>query len=136
MQYSQFESELKVRPDDIDMNQHVHNSKYLDYVLAARYEQMNNNYKMPMEEFIRLGFGWVVQSVTINFKRPLLLGDTIIVRTRIEEMLENGVKVHFEIVRKESMKLASDGVFHYTMINIKTGRSELIPQFIIDRYTI
>ena len=38
--YSTFESELTVRPDDIDMNNHVHNSKYLDYVLAARYDQM------------------------------------------------------------------------------------------------
>ncbi|MEM7013763.1 MAG: acyl-CoA thioesterase, partial [Verrucomicrobiota bacterium] len=34
-EYSTFESELAVRPDDIDLNGHVHNSKYLDYVLAA-----------------------------------------------------------------------------------------------------
>ena len=26
-----FETEIIVRPDDIDMNSHVHNSKYLDY---------------------------------------------------------------------------------------------------------
>ena len=38
--YSRFETELQVRPDDIDMNQHVHNSRYFDYVLAARYDQM------------------------------------------------------------------------------------------------
>jgi len=46
-----FSSEIKVRPDDIDMNNHVHNSKYFDYVQAARFEQMINDYKMPMEEF-------------------------------------------------------------------------------------
>jgi acyl-CoA thioesterase FadM len=34
-----FETELQVRPDDIDMNQHVHGSRYMDYVLAARYDQ-------------------------------------------------------------------------------------------------
>ena len=37
--YATFETELRVRPDDIDMFQHAHNSKYFDYVLAARYEQ-------------------------------------------------------------------------------------------------
>ncbi|MCP5552003.1 MAG: hypothetical protein H7A53_14035, partial [Akkermansiaceae bacterium] len=36
--FSTFETRLDVRPDDIDMNRHVHNSRYLDYVLAARYD--------------------------------------------------------------------------------------------------
>lgn len=40
-----FSSEIKVRPDDIDMNNHVHNAKYLDYVLSARYEQMKKTIK-------------------------------------------------------------------------------------------
>jgi len=38
-----FETEITIRPDDIDLNNHVHNTKYLDYVQAARYEQMKNN---------------------------------------------------------------------------------------------
>ena len=44
---SRFETEMPVRPDDIDMNQHVHNSRYFDYVLAARYDQMARCYRMP-----------------------------------------------------------------------------------------
>ena len=58
--YSKFESEVVIRPDDIDMNNHVHNSRYLDYVLAARYEQMRRDYKMSMDEFVARGFSWVV----------------------------------------------------------------------------
>jgi acetyl-CoA acetyltransferase len=49
---TRFNSELQVRPDDIDMNQHVHASKYFDYVLAARYDQMARCYKMGMDEFV------------------------------------------------------------------------------------
>jgi acyl-CoA thioester hydrolase/thioesterase-3 len=65
---SKFETILKVRPDDIDMNNHVHSSKYIDYVLAARYEQMEHNYKMPMQEFIKHGYGWVIKihSLSLN----------------------------------------------------------------------
>ncbi|GAB6283208.1 MAG: hypothetical protein STSR0008_19660 [Ignavibacterium sp.] len=44
--YSTFESEIKIRPDDIDLNNHVHNTKYFDYVLAARYEQMKLFHKV------------------------------------------------------------------------------------------
>jgi acyl-CoA thioester hydrolase/thioesterase-3 len=133
---TKFESELQVRPDDIDMNQHVHSSTYMDYVLAARYDQMERCYKMPMEEFIQLGFGWYIRTAHIEYKRPLGLGEYFIVRTWIEEMLKDGVKVQFEILKKETGKLVCDGHFHYTMVSLKTGRAETIPDWIVQKYSI
>jgi YbgC/YbaW family acyl-CoA thioester hydrolase len=132
---TKFETELQVRPDDMDMNQHVHSSRYLDYVLAARYDQMERCYKMPMEEFLAHGFGWVVRTAHVEYKRPLGLGERIIVRTWIETIIKHGVRVHFEMLKKTG-KLASDGWFDYTMINLKTGRAEKIPDWIVAKYTI
>src|SRR5947208_2739834 len=97
---SKFESELQVRPDDIDMNQHVHGSRFFDYVLAARYDQMARCYKMSMEEFLKLGYGWVVRCAHVEYKRPLLLGDWILVRTWVEAILKETVRVQFEIMKK------------------------------------
>lgn len=134
--YSQFESELLVRPDDIDMNQHVHNSRYFDYVLAARYDQMARCYKMSMEEFLKHGFGWVVRTAHVDFKRPLGMGDTAIIRTRVEEVLKDGVRVSFEIIRKATSKVACDGWFLYTMISVQTGRAEAIPAWIVEKYSV
>ena len=134
--YSKFETELQVRPDDIDMNQHVHNTRYLDYILAARYDQMERCYKMKMEEFIALGYGWVVNTTHVEHKRPLRLGDKMVVRTWIEELLKDGVKVHFEIMKKENNKLSCEGYVHYTMVNLKTGRAENIPDWIATKYSI
>jgi acyl-CoA thioester hydrolase/thioesterase-3 len=131
-----FATELAVRPDDIDMNQHVHNSRYFDYVLAARYDQMRRCYGMPMEEFLRLGFGWVVKTAHLDFKRSLNLGDMMIVTTWIEEMFDDGVKVAFTIVKKESGKLCCDGYFDYTMVSLATGRATAIPQAIRDKYSV
>src|SRR6185295_15602437 len=96
---TKFETELQVRPDDIDMNRHVHGSRYFDYVLAARYEQMSRCYKMSMEDFHQAGFNWVVRAAHIEYKRPLGLGDSFQVRTRVEEFFKDGVRVRFEIVR-------------------------------------
>ena len=133
---SPFESELAVRPDDIDMNQHVHNSRYFDYVLAARYDQMARCYGMPMEEFIKLGFGWVVRTAHVEYKRPLNLGDVMIVRTWIDELHRDGVRVHFEIVKKPAAKLCASGYFDYTMVSIETGRAVLIPHWIAEKYAV
>lgn len=134
--YQRFETELQVRPDDMDMNQHVHNSRYFDYVLAARYDQMERCYQMSMEEFLKLGLGWVVRTAHLDFKRPLNLGERFIVRTWIEEILKDGVKVRFEILRKTNGKLACDGWFHYTLINLQTTRATPIPDWIIAKYAI
>ena len=135
-QYSRFTTALKVRPDDIDMFQHVHNSKYFDYVLAARYEQMETAYRMSMEDFIKLGYGWVVKTAHVNFLRPLTLGESFKVTTGILSIDGKGSKVSFEIVSDKTGKLCSDGWFDYVLIDISTGRSKVITQEMIDKYSI
>jgi acyl-CoA thioester hydrolase/thioesterase-3 len=65
--YSKFETELAVRPDDIDLYQHVHSTRYLDYVLAARFEQMGKNYGLSMQAFADRGLGWFMASATIHY---------------------------------------------------------------------
>jgi len=134
--YSRFETELAVSPDDIDLNRHVHNSRYFDYVLAARYDQMSRCYKMSMEEFLEAGLSWVSRVAHLEFKRPLGLGYIILVRTWIGEIFKDGVKVHFEIVNKATGKLCCSGWFDYTLISLKTGRAEAIPAWIIEKYSI
>ena len=84
MGFSIFESEIKIRPDDIDLNNHVHNTKYLDYVLAARYEQMVKDYKMSMNDFYKLDYNWVISITYIEYKRALVLHDKIVVRTQFD----------------------------------------------------
>jgi acyl-CoA thioester hydrolase/thioesterase-3 len=132
---SKFETELQVRPDDIDMNNHVHSSRYMDYVLAARYDQMERCYQMPMSEFIKHNFAWVIESTFIEFKRPLLIGEKFIVRTWIDEMLPKGVKVSFEIIKKNN-KISCAGNFKYAMIDATSLRATTIPEWIVARYSI
>ena len=133
---TKFETELQVRPDDIDMNQHVHGSRYFDYVLAARYDQMARCYKMPMEEFTAQGLGWFVKTAHVEYKRPLRIAETFVVGTWVEEIRRTDVQVKFEIARKGNGKLCCDGYFDYTMINLRTGRAEAIPAPIAERYSI
>ncbi|RZK43189.1 MAG: acyl-CoA thioesterase [Pedobacter sp.] len=135
-QYSIFESELDVRPDDIDMFNHVHNSKYLDYVLAARYEQMDKFYNMSWEKFAQQGYGWVVTNVNISFKRALVMGDKMLIRTGIVEMNEKGCTVQFEIINRKTGKVASDGLFEYVMIDLQTKRAAKVSLEMIKAYSV
>jgi len=134
--YSKFTTEFKVRPDDIDMFNHVHNSKYFDYVLAARYEQMEEYYGMPMEHFLELGYGWVVKTAYVDYKRPLGLGDFFFVETGIVELQDRGCKVEFTITNKKTNKICCDGWFDYVLINTETGRSMKVTEDMIKKYSI
>lgn len=133
MPYKRFETELIVRPDDIDMNNHVHNSKYLDYVLFARYDQMGRCYKMPMDRFIEQGWVWYQKSWNIEFKRALNIGERITVRTWLESFVGPDVTVGYQIL-KDTKKVSAEGTFVSTMINVKTGRPEKIPDTVIQQY--
>jgi acyl-CoA thioester hydrolase/thioesterase-3 len=134
--HARFETRMQVRPDDIDMFNHVHSSRYMDYVLAARYEQMARCYKMSWEEFIKLGYGWFLVSTQMNYKRPLALGEHFIVRTWVEGFRRDGVRIHFEIERAESGKRSFDGWADYTLVSLATQRATPIPQDILERYSI
>ena len=133
---SKFETELQVRPDDIDMNQHVHGSRYFDYVLAARYDQMARCYKMSMEEFIKQGFGWFIRTAHLDYKRPLEIGESFVVRTWVDDIQKDTVRVQFEILKKVTAKLCCDGYFDYAMVTLATGRATPIPDWIAEKYAV
>jgi len=134
--YSIFESEITIRPDDIDLNNHVHNAKYLDFIQAARYMQMRDCYKMPMEDFHSLGYNWFASIAHIEYKRALILGNKIVVRTQVKEVSGAQVVVNFWIVKKDNDKVAAEGYMTYTMISVKSGRPVRIPEEIITHYSV
>ena len=134
--YSKFETELAVRPDDIDLYQHVHSTRYLDYVLAARFEQMERCYRMPMQAFGAMGLGWVMTAATIQVKRPLGWGDRMVVRTWIEHFTETGCRVAFEIEKLPTGKRVCDGSCDYSLVTLATGRATPLPEEIRAKYSI
>ncbi len=134
--FSTFETPLDVRPDDIDMNRHVHNSRYLDYVLAARFDQMERCYKMSMTDFLERGYSWYVKTAHIDHKRGLHLGDSMLVRTHVSEMRRHGVRVEFEIIRQSDEKVSAKGYFDYVMVDAETGRPAVIPEDIAAAYSV
>jgi YbgC/YbaW family acyl-CoA thioester hydrolase len=133
---SRFESVIPLRPSDIDGNQHVHNTVYLEYVLAARYDQMKRCYKMPMDEFIEKNWGWWVRKTYIEYKRSLKLGDTARVRTWVEEYDKSRVMVHFEIYENTGNWISAAGYLEYVFINLANNKPTHIPPEVIERYSV
>ncbi len=134
--YKKFDTEIAVRPNEIDINRHVHQSVYFDYVLFARWDQMKRCYKMPMEEFFKRGYSWATKSASFEFHKPLHLGDTAVVRTWIKEVKQKSVRVCFQIIKKETGEITTEGEFIYVLINARTGIPEVIPEDVVRKYSV
>lgn len=133
--YARFVTEMRVRPDDLDLYCHVHASRYLDYVLAARLDQMERFYGMPMEEFAARGLGWFQRAMTINYKRPLAMGERFKVETGVVAFRRDGVVVSFKIF-KENGRVSADGEGDYALIDMKTRRATAIPADVKEKYSL
>lgn len=131
-----FETEIIVRPDDIDMNNHVHNSKYLDYIQTARFIQMRDNYKVPMEEYIEKGLNWFASEVQLKYKREMKFGDIAIVKTQVGEWSGAQVTINVWVYNKATNKVCVEGKMLYTLVSLNSGRPTRIPDDIIERHKI
>jgi acyl-CoA thioesterase FadM len=83
----------------------------LDYMLAARFGQMDRRYGIPMAEFEKLGTECVIASAQMNFRYSLVLGDGMTVRCWIEKFSFIALRFQFEINRRLDDKRACDGWF-------------------------
>jgi YbgC/YbaW family acyl-CoA thioester hydrolase len=131
-----FETEIIVRPDDIDMNNHVHNSKYLDYIQTARFIQMRDCYKVPMEEYIGKGLNWFASEVHLEYKRELKFGDVALVKTQVGDWSGAQVTINVWVYNKETNKICVVGKMVYTLVSISSGRPTRIPDELIERHRI
>ncbi len=131
-----YSTRLAVRPDDIDMFQHVHSSRYIDYVLAARFDQMERCYKCSMSEFMEHKLGWVLVSTEMNFKRPLKLGDIFDVETHLESFEKSMAHVVFDIRNCSNNKISCSGWAKYTLVSLPDGKLTPIPDWVLERYSM
>ena len=131
-----FDTEITVRPHEIDWNRHVNQSVYLDYLLHARVDQMRRCYNMPIEAFFQRGYSWITKSISIEYHASVFMGETIIVRTWIEKVGKKSVTVRFQMLKKSDESLAAEGAGVYVLICAKTGKPEVIPDDIREKYEI
>lgn len=136
LNYSEYLSQVQVRPDDIDLFGHVHSAKYLDYFLAARFEQMQNNYECGMDEFLSKGLGWFLQDFDISFKRQLKLGEIALVYTRIISLEKTGSVVGFRMLNSKTQKLVAEGKGKFALVDIQSSRATTVPEWVIQRYSL
>ncbi|UMY65101.1 MULTISPECIES: thioesterase family protein [unclassified Flavobacterium] len=77
------ESTMRVHHHDCDPFHHLNNSRYIDYLIAARTEQLLDAYNFDTAAMARQGIGWVVAETQIAYLRPATWFETVRIETRL-----------------------------------------------------
>lgn len=133
---TRFESEMQVRPDDLDMTPCPR-----EQVPGLRPRRALRPDGALLRDgdggvLFELGLNWFTRTSHVEYKRPLKLGERFVVRTWIQEFAKDGVRVEFEILKRDTGKLAADGWGHFTLVSVKTGRAVPLPPEIVAKYAV
>ena len=117
--------EIVVRPTEIDVNGHVNNAKYVEYLEWGREEWYERN-GLPYERLFELGAVTVTVNLNLNFRKECRQGDLLTILTRPERLGRTSFALRQEI-RKRNGEVAADAVVTIVTIDPATRTSRLVP---------
>ena len=122
-------SKVKIRFIDCDPIGHLNNSKYLDYMLNAREDHVEENYRFTYEEIIKkTGSTWVTIQNEIAYLKEVRYNTTVEISSKI--INTNNRTSTVEILMKDINTGLIHAVLWTTVIffNLKTRKVDELPE--------
>lgn len=93
-QPKELESQSLIRFPDCDPFNHLNNSRYIDYIINAREDQLMSYYSFDVYKLAReQGLSWVVAQTQIAYLAPAALMEIVTIRTRLMGHTEKALMV-------------------------------------------
>lgn len=117
--------EIVVRCTEIDVNRHVNNAKYVEYLEWGREDWYERN-GLPYDRLLELGAVTVAVNLNLNYRRECLQGESLVVTTRAERLGRSSFVLRQEI-RNRDGALAADANVTLVTIDPETRKSRSVP---------
>lgn len=131
---------VKIRFSDCDPIGHLNNVKYLEYMLNAREDHVEEFYGFTYEEYLKkTGCVWIAIQNEIAYLKEVKANTKVIISSKTIEMSDRVSKV--EILMKSEDEKTINAVLWITVIyfNMRTRQSEVLPpdeKAFFDKYLI
>jgi len=128
------ESKVKIRFPDCDPFNHLNNSKYIDYIINAREDQLLSFYDFDVHKLVKEeGLGWVVAQNQIAYLFPATLMETVIIQSQLISFSDKNLVVEALMWDENKRNLKAvlwTKLVHYDLkINRSTIHSEELIAF-------
>ncbi len=139
-----FHHPLRVRNEDADELGHANNLVYLRWAVSAAVAHTAAQ-GWPTSRYMALQMGWVVRRHEIEYRKPAVPGDLILVRTWVAEMHKATSLRRYRIVRFDaggaqgaasgSEVLLATAATDWAFIDFRTGAARRIPVEVLSDFT-
>lgn len=130
-----FRVHRQVVPSEIDGLGHVNNIVYLTWMVDAATGH-SESVGWPLHRYLEEGFGWVVRSHTIHYRRPAFVDDQVEVVTWIAAMTRVTCLRRYRVIRVADGVLLAEGSTEWAFVDYKTGVPRRIAEVILRDYPI
>jgi acyl-CoA thioester hydrolase len=133
-----FELPVEVLASDIDQLGHANNTVFVRWIqdVALAHSALVG---LDVEAYRTIGAVFVVRRHEIDYLRPVLRGDNLLLRTRIDSIFAAKCIRATEIVRREAdgaETLVAKAMTTWGCIEVATGRPTRIPTAIRDAFAV
>lgn len=116
---------IVVRPTEVDVNGHVNNAKYVEYLEWGR-EEWYERGGLPYDRLNEMGAITVTVNINLNFRRECRQGEDLTIVTRPSRAGRTSFTLAQEI-RKADGAVAADGTVTLVTIDPATRKSRPLP---------
>jgi acyl-CoA thioester hydrolase len=118
------ESKARIQYQDCDPFNHLNNSKYIDYIIAARTEQLLHHYGFNSAEIThKEGIGWVSAQNQLSYFSPASWMEVVTIETKLIQYSDYSLLVEGFMWDEHKTKLKCLMWAKLVHFNIKTQRS-------------
>lgn len=118
------EKRIKVRGYHLDLYNHVNHARYLEFLEEARWVFLEE--KHPVEWFVQKGIGFVIANININYKKPALLNNELLIRSKLVKTGTKSVVVEQVIYLNGTETIIADALVTLVLVDMCTGKSMIL----------
>jgi acyl-CoA thioester hydrolase len=127
--------ELVVPASAIDINGHVNNVQYVQWMQEAAIIH-STRLGWPTERYLALGRTWIIRSHTIEYFHSAYAGETIHILTWVAEFQKIRSLRKYKFYRPTDGTVLAKAATLFIFCDLHTGRPVSIPQEVQTAYTV
>lgn len=124
---------FSVKKEDIDFNGHVHNVRYLSWMINAATKH-SESVGFDYRECLKLGGTWVAKSHNIEYKKPSFENDVLQMETWVEEIGKILSVRRYVITLVNDGATVCEGKTEWVFVDSKKMRPMKIPKVIVEGF--
>lgn len=114
----------KVRFQDCDPFNHLNNSKYLEYFINIREDQIAEHYDLDIFKYMKTtGLSWVVASNQISYLKPAFTMETVLIESQLIQYTDNLLLVEMKMWNEDETELKAILWIKFIHYNIQAKKA-------------